>query len=141
MEVLFFFLASSLISFNSSSLHKVFFSSSVAVSVVVRGLYMEVKTDMRKIMNEALRRVIPSPSDAPVFLVISKWRITMTNISIMSLKKKDGKVDSAVFKNVCNLSQRIHKLILKVAMRDHVVHKDVCSRSKIGKTIRVVSVV
>ena len=66
-------------------------------------------------LYEAFKRVWPNPSDPPVILVNSKWRITISTTSIMSLKKKDGKVDSAVFKNICNWSKRIHKPIFEVA--------------------------
>ena len=55
-----------------------FLSSSTAASGGERGPYIEVKTEKRKILYEALRRVLPSPSDAPVILVISKWRIIIT---------------------------------------------------------------
>ena len=39
-------------------------------------------------------------------------------------KLKDGKVESAVLKNLCNWSKRIHKPIFVVARRDHVIHQE-----------------
>ena len=76
-------------SFNSSSFHKVFRSSSNTASVGARGSDIKVKTDMKKMLYEWLRRVLPNPSDAPVILVISKSRITVTTISIVGLENKN----------------------------------------------------
>ena len=67
-----FFLGQSRILKNSSSLQRFFLSSSAAASVVARGSYIEVKTDMRKMLYEVPRRVLPKPSDAPVILIISR---------------------------------------------------------------------
>ena len=67
-------------------------------------------------LYEASRRALPNPRDAPVILVISKWRITITTTSILSLKKKKGgEVDSAMFMNICNWSKYIHVPIFEIA--------------------------
>ena len=63
--------------------------SSTAASVGARGSYIEVKTDMRKMLYEAPKRVLPNPSDAPVILVISNWRVTITTTIILSLKNNN----------------------------------------------------
>ena len=88
-------------------------------------------------LYEALRRVLPNPSDAPLLLVFSKWRNTMATQSIISLQKKHREEGSAKFKNICDWYKCIHKLIMEVARWDHVVYKEVCSRSVITKTVRV----
>ena len=85
--------------------------------------------------------VLPNPSDAPAILFISKWRITITTTSIMSLKKKHGEVDPAMFKNICNWSKCIQEPIFEIADWDHVVHEEICSGSKVGKFVRVLVVV
>ena len=87
--MLFLFLFSSIILRNSSSLHRVFLSPSTAASVGARGSYIQVKIDLRKMLYEALKMLLPNPSDAPVILFISKWRNTMNTTSIMSFKKKN----------------------------------------------------
>ena len=130
--------ASSLISVNSSSLHKKFLSSFTAASVGTRGSYNEVKSHM---LFDALWRVLPNPTDALALLVFSKWPITMTTTSTMSLKKKHWKVDSAVSKNIWNRSKCIYKPIFEVARWDHIVHKEICSRSILRKTVRILVVV
>ena len=66
-----------------------FFSFFTAASVSARGSYMEVKTDMREMLYEALRRVLPNPSDAAVISTISKWRTTITTTSIINLENKN----------------------------------------------------
>ena len=68
---------------------KFFLSSPAAASVCARGSYIEVKTDMRKMLYEALRSVLPNSSEAPVILIISKWCITMNTTSMIILKNKN----------------------------------------------------
>ena len=110
----------------SSSSNEVFLSPSTGASVRARGFYMEVKTEMSKMLFEALKKIWPNPSDAPVILVNSKWRITETTTSILSLNNwKIEKKVSAVLKNKCNWSKRMHEAIFEVARWDHVVHKEV----------------
>ena len=48
---------------------------------------IKVKTDLRNMFYEVLRRVLLKPSDAPVFFVFSKWRITITTASVRNFKK------------------------------------------------------
>ena len=45
-----------------------------------------------------------------------------------------------MFKNICNWSKCIHEPIFEVSRSDHIVDKGVCSRSVIGKTVRVLVV-
>ena len=92
---------------------------------------------MRKLLHEALRRVLSNLIYVAVILVISRWRIILTTTSIRSLKKKHGKVDAAVFKNVCNWSKRMHQPIFEVYKWDHVVHKEVCSKNIRREVVRV----
>ena len=97
------------------SIVKIDYGGVVLFCVGARGSCIEVRTNMRKILYEALRTVSPNPSDAPVILVIPKWRITITTTSIISLKNKKREVDSTVFKNIGDRSKCIHQPIFKAA--------------------------
>ena len=142
INMFFLFWLSSLMSCHSSSIQRVFLSSSTPAMVGARGSYIEVRTDMRKILYGALRRVLPNPSDALVILVISKWRITITTTFIISLKNnKHGEIDSLMFKDICNWSKCVHDPIFELARRDHVVHEEICSGSIVGKIVWVLVVV
>ena len=91
-------------------------------------------------LYEAFRRYLPNPGDAPVILDASKLNYDKHNIYNRFEKYKHGKKDSAVIKNICNWSKRIHKTIFEVARWDHVVYKELSSRSIIGKTVPVLVV-
>ena len=87
-------------------------------------------------MYEALRRFLRNPCDAPVILEISKWRITITTTSNMSLKKKHREVDPAVFKNICDWSKRIHEPVFEIFRGYHFVHINFSSLSVIVESVR-----
>ena len=66
------FFASSFTSCMSFSPHGPTSMCSTAVGAGARGLYKEVKTVVKKIMYDALKRVLPNPRVEPVNLSISK---------------------------------------------------------------------
>ena len=51
------------------------------------GLYIEVITDVKNILYEALRRVLPNPSEAPVILLISMCLIIMESFSVSLISR------------------------------------------------------
>ena len=72
-------------------------------------------------LYEALRRVLPNPTEAPVSLLISMCLITMTIRSIMSLGMRKTEINSTMFRNISYWSKIIHKAIPEVLRRNHFV--------------------
>ena len=56
--------------------------------------------------------------------------------SMMSLKK-DGEVDSAMFENICDWLNGVQNSVLEVFKQNHVIHKEVSLKGRVGKTAQV----
>ena len=93
---------------------------SAAVSAGARGLYMEVKTLVKKMLYDEFKRVSPNPRLEPVNLSDS----VAHHINYKFDEQKDREINSAMLKYLNNRPKCVQKLIFKIPRRNNLTHKE-----------------